>query len=183
MTLLFFPKGLEKKAAIAVDLLKPSYFPGNGIETAFFIPPSNLKRAKKQRSALLANRFLTHNGLVFGRKNSRRKIHRHLPRKRIKLQLCKWSTTTVKRKQLFSIWRKKTRKKIVNFCFQFDGFFSCLFFGVKNREKNRHLFTIWRILQYKKHEDNSSISIWRFFLYIFQSQFLNFCFRFDGFFS
>ena len=65
MTLLFFPKGLEKKAAIAVDLLKPSYFPGNGIETAFFIPPSNLKRAKKkQRSALLANRFLTHNGLV-----------------------------------------------------------------------------------------------------------------------
>ena len=95
---------------------------------------------KKQRSALLANRFLTHNGLVFGRKNSRRKIHRHLPRKRIKLQLCKWSTTTVKRKQLFSIWRKK----IVNFCFQFDGFFSCLFFGVKNRGKNRHLFTIWR---------------------------------------
>lgn len=52
MTLLFFPKGLEKKAAIAVDLLKPSYFPGNGIETAFFIPPSNLKRAKKNKGPL-----------------------------------------------------------------------------------------------------------------------------------
>ena len=135
MTLLFFPKGLEKKAAIAVDLLKPSYFPGNGIETAFFIPPSNLNRAKIQRSALFANRFLTHNGLVFGRKNSRRKIHRHLPRKRIKLQLCKWSTTTVKRKQLFSIWRKKNKKKNVNFCFQFDGFFPVYFSVKKIAEK------------------------------------------------
>ena len=131
MTLLFFPKGLEKKAAIAVDLLKPSYFPGNGIETAFFIPPSNLKRAKKQRSALLANRFLTHNGLVFGRKNSRRKIHRHLPRKRIKLQLCKWSTTTVKRKQLFSIWRKKARKKNCQFLFPIWRIFFLFIFRCK----------------------------------------------------
>ena len=140
MTLLFFPKGLEKKAAIAVDLLKPSYFPGNGIETAFFIPPSNLKRAKKQRSALLANRFLTHNGLVFGRKNSRRKIHRHLPRKRIKLQLCKWSTTTVKRKQLFSIWRKKNKKKkLPIFVSNLTDFFP-VYFSVKKIAKKPSSF-------------------------------------------
>ena len=64
MTLLFFPKGLEKKAAIAVDLLKP-YFPGNCIETAF-LSRQAISTGKKQRmvALLLANRFLTHNGLV-----------------------------------------------------------------------------------------------------------------------
>lgn len=52
MTLLFFPKGLEKKAAIAVDLLKPSYFPGNGIETAFLSRQAISNGQKKNKGPL-----------------------------------------------------------------------------------------------------------------------------------
>ena len=67
MTLLFFPKGLEKKAAIAVDLLKNLIFGKWYWDfSAFFILPRNLNGQK----TALANRFLTRNGRSNDAKNS-----------------------------------------------------------------------------------------------------------------
>ena len=130
---------------------------------------------KKQRSALLANRFLTHNGLVFGRKNSRRKIHRHLPRKRIKLQLCKWSTTTVKRKQLFSIWRKKNKKKNCQFLFPiWRIFFLFIFRWKKSRKKSSSFYdlTNFTILKTRRQLVNFDLTVFSVYFSITIRKFL-----------